>query len=37
MDIRGAFADLEPRDMIDIQSALFVAEDYREGRETPQP
>lgn len=36
-DIRGAFADLSPRDMIDVQSALFVAEGYRDGQDTPQP
>lgn len=35
--IRGAFADLGPRDMIDIQGALFVTEGYRDGQDTPQP
>lgn len=35
--IRGVFADLEPRDMIDIQSVIWVVGAYHEGRETPQP
>mgnify|MGYP000880044059 CR=1 FL=1 len=36
-NIRNAFADLEPRDMIDVQSVIWVVGDYREGRDTPQP
>lgn len=35
--IRNAFADLEPRDMIDVQSVIWVVGDYRDGRDTPQP
>ncbi len=35
--IRGVFADLKPRDMIDIQSVIWVVGAYHEGRETPQP
>lgn len=35
--VRIAFADLEPRDMIDIQSVIWVVGDYRDGREQPQP
>jgi hypothetical protein len=35
--IRTAFSDLEPRDMIDIQSVIWVVGDYRDGREQPQP
>jgi hypothetical protein len=35
--IRQSMADLQPRDMIDIQSVIWVAGDYREGREIPQP
>ncbi|MDK2767905.1 MAG: hypothetical protein KYX69_09320 [Sphingomonas sp.] len=35
--IRAAFADLQPRDMIDIQSVIWVVGDYRDGREVPQP
>ena len=35
--IRTAFADLEPRDMIDIQSVIWVVGDYRDGREQSQP
>lgn len=34
--IRTAFADLGPRDMIDVQGVIWVAGDYRDGRETPQ-
>ncbi|MDP5281419.1 hypothetical protein Q9Q95_21010 [Sphingomonas sp. DG1-23] len=34
--IRAAFANLEPRDMIDIQSVIWVVGDYRDGREQPQ-
>ncbi|MAH14304.1 MAG: hypothetical protein CMN65_00835 [Sphingomonadaceae bacterium] len=34
--IRHNFADLEPRDMIDIQSVIWVVGDYRDGREEPQ-
>ena len=36
-NIRNVFADLEPRDMIDVQSVIWVVGDYREGRDTPQP
>jgi len=35
--IRQSMADLQPRDMIDIQSVIWVTGDYREGREVPQP
>ncbi|MCC6480323.1 hypothetical protein [Sphingorhabdus sp.] len=35
--IRQSVIDLEPRDMIDIQSVIWVVGDYREGREIPQP
>jgi len=35
--IRQSVIDLEPRDMIDIQSVIWVVGDYREGREVPQP
>ena len=35
--IRAAFAGNEPRDMIDVQSVIWVVGDYREGREMPQP
>jgi hypothetical protein len=35
--IGQSVADLEPRDMIDIQSMIWVVGDYRDGRETPQP
>ena len=35
--IRQALIDLEPRDMIDIQSVIWVVGDYRDGREVPQP
>lgn len=34
--IRASMSDLEPRDMIDIQSVIWIVGDYREGRETPQ-
>lgn len=34
--IRQFVVDLEPRDMIDIQSVIWVVGDYREGRELPQ-
>lgn len=34
--IRTAMADLEPRDMIDIQSLIWVVGSYRDGREEPQ-
>ena len=35
-EIRKHFSDLEPRDMIDIQSVIWVVGDYRDGREKPQ-
>lgn len=35
--IQTTVADLKPRDMIDIQSVIWVVGDYRDGRETPQP
>jgi hypothetical protein len=35
-EIRSHFSDLEPRDMIDVQSVIWVVGDYRDGRETPQ-
>ena len=35
-DIRKSVQDLGPRDMIDIQSFIFVVGEYREGRETPE-
>ncbi len=35
--IRQSVLDLEPRDMIDIQSVIWVVGDYRDGREVPQP
>ena len=34
--IRQQFGDLGPRDMIDVQSVIWVVGDYRDGRETPQ-
>lgn len=35
-EIRKSVIDLEPRDMIDIQSVIWVAGSYREGKEVPQ-
>ncbi|MGY2733599.1 hypothetical protein [Sphingomonas sp. UYP23] len=35
--IRRSFGDLEPRDMIDVQSVIWVVGDYRDGRELPRP
>jgi len=35
-DIRKAFADLEPRDMIDVQSVIWVVGEYLDGRDSPQ-
>ncbi|MDF2603050.1 hypothetical protein [Sphingomonas sp.] len=35
--IRNAFADLQPRDLIDIQSVIWVVGDYRDGKHQPQP
>ncbi|MBA4751844.1 MAG: hypothetical protein H2055_06410 [Sphingopyxis sp.] len=35
--IRQSMLDLEPRDMIDIQSVIWVVGDYRDGREASQP
>ena len=35
--IRSSLKDLGSRDMIDIQSFIWITEDYREGRELPQP
>lgn len=35
--IRIAFVDLQPRDLIDVQSVIWVVGDYREDREAPQP
>lgn len=35
-DVASAFADLHPRDNIDIQSVIFVVGDYREDREIPK-
>ncbi len=34
--IRTAFADLGPRDMIDLQSVIWVVSEYRDGRDSPQ-
>ena len=34
--ISSHFSDLEPRDMIDVQSVIWVVGDYREGRDKPQ-
>lgn len=35
--IRQSILDLQPRDMIDIQSVIWVVGDYRDGREVTQP
>lgn len=35
--VSTAFADLGPRDMIDIQGVIYVVGDLRDGREYPQP
>ena len=35
--ISRTFAGLEPRDMIDIQSVIWVLGAYQDGREVPQP
>lgn len=35
--IRQRFGDLGPRDMIDVQSVIWVVGDYQDGRDTPQP
>lgn len=35
-EIRSHFADLQPRDQIDIQSVIWVVGDYRDGREQPR-
>lgn len=41
LDLAGCIqkhvSDLGPRDMIDIQSVIWVVGDYRDGRESPQP
>ena len=34
-EIRSNFSDLEPRDMIDVQSVIWVTESYQDGREAP--
>jgi hypothetical protein len=35
-DIPKAFADLQPRDMIDVQSVIWVVGEYRDGRDSPR-